>query len=248
MKKAFKSWKIYKQQCKAKRAQLRTFWCIKSMIILIDNSSIYDKSIYPSQIFSCPVTSYNAKELEMTVAAYNDSLLKRLFAHWKGYYHNLRNFKAKIAYSYIKTSFNAWNIYKNESIILKNKRNSWSTKNNERAIWRVFYALKDYINKKTKLRGIYDLYYASKSKERLLNSIQIWTHELRKKLEYQHKCEIADSHYVNVLQKEYFKKFKEYQVYKILVKEWYHLYFEYKDNTLLAEESHITAGTLCCIL
>ena len=248
MQKAFKSWKIFRQQSKAKRAQLRTFWCIKSMVIMIDNSSIYDKAIYPSQLFSCPVSRYNAKELELTVAVYDDLLLKRLFTHWKEYYHDLRNFKAKIAYSYIRRTFNVWKLYKDESKVLKKKHSVWLKNTNEKIVWRTFNALKDYVKQQIRLRKIYDSYTTSRNKERLLNSVQIWIQELSKKIDYQQKYEIASSHYSSILIKDCYKKLREYQAYKILVKEWYHSYFEYKDNTLLTSDNQAPAGKSCFML
>lgn len=113
--KAFKGWRQYRENMKLQRKKLRTFWCIRAAIDLIDNSSIYDKIAYPSQALRLPIKHYDPVELEITVNKYDHLYKQKLFKHWKNQYIRIRNYKAKFAYKFIKMSFGAWRQYANRS-------------------------------------------------------------------------------------------------------------------------------------
>lgn len=123
--KAFKSWQIYKDTVATEREQLRTFWGIRCAIFLIDNCSIYDKIVYPSQALNMPIKDFDPKELEITVRTFDHLYTKKLFDHWKSHYIKIRNKKAKIAYSYISNSFKEWRQYTKRSKEINSKLSSY---------------------------------------------------------------------------------------------------------------------------
>ena len=82
---------MYKTIVTAERIKYRTFWTIRWAIAMIDNSSIYDKIIYPSQAFSLPIKEYDKRILEETVDIYEHEYIKRIFNSWKEHYLKIRN-------------------------------------------------------------------------------------------------------------------------------------------------------------
>lgn len=231
MEKAFRSLKIHTQESKAKRVQLRTFWCIKSMIIMIDHSAVYDKVIYKSQAFICPISNYNAKELETTVAVYEKELLKKLYAHWKQHYIKIRNLKAKIAFQYVQNTFLEWREYAKIQKIHRSKENQIKSSIASKTLRKVFIAYKAYIKQRVTLKKLLSEYTKSKNETIRKSSLKIWISELNKKLEYDHNCLIADKHRKAAIIKRTYRRLKSYMVYKILVREWYEVYCDYKDDT-----------------
>jgi len=109
--KAFRGLKAYTQNIKETRKKLRTFWCIRAAVALIDNISIYDKIIYPSQALNLPIKDFNEKQLEITVKEHDHLYMKKLFDNWKEFYLKIRAKKAKIVYTYLSNSFQGWKKY-----------------------------------------------------------------------------------------------------------------------------------------
>lgn len=84
--KAFYSLKTYREQSIQLRKKLRNFWCIRSMVVLIESSSVYDKTVYPSQAMNLHVSGYNQKELSITIGTYEHIYKRKLFNNWKQFY------------------------------------------------------------------------------------------------------------------------------------------------------------------
>ena len=114
------------------RLHLRSFWCIRAAIAIIDNTSIYDKIIYPSQAFNLPIKDYDEKHLGETISAYDFCYKQKLFQTWKKQYIAIRNQKAKVAFGYVKTAFAGWKQWKDKSVEDKCKirqhRKKWDAK------------------------------------------------------------------------------------------------------------------------
>lgn len=121
IKKSFNSFKMHREDIIEARKRLRTFWCIRAAVALIDNISIYDKIIYPSQALNLPIKNFNEKELEITVKEHDRLYMKKLFDNWKEFYLKIREKKAKIAYNYVKNSFEGWKAYATKSKIDKTR-------------------------------------------------------------------------------------------------------------------------------
>lgn len=129
--KAFKSWKMHSAIMKDERIKFRTFWCIKWSIAIIDNTSIYDRVIYPSQAISLRINDYDERVLSETIGIYEHEYLKRLFSGWKDQYIKIRNKKANIAYTYISDAFAAWIQFTQDKKKLNSKKNDLNTSNHE---------------------------------------------------------------------------------------------------------------------
>lgn len=127
--KAFKSWRLWNEITKEERIKYRTFWCIRWSIAIIDNTSIFDKVIYPSQAISLQINDYNERVLTETINIYEHEYLKRLFSGWKDHYIKIRNKKASIAYTYISDAFTAWIQFTQDRNRLNSKKNDLNTSN-----------------------------------------------------------------------------------------------------------------------
>lgn len=152
VRKAFKSLKIYKHDIDKTRLHLRTFWCIRAAIIIIDNTSIYDKIIYPSQAFNLPIKNYDEKQLNITIRTYDYSYKQRLFKTWKTYYISMRNQKAKLAFSYVQKAFSGWKTWKEQEKVYKQKIQNFKEKHNQREMSNVWQAMSFYLKQSITLK------------------------------------------------------------------------------------------------
>jgi hypothetical protein len=155
IKKGFFSFKIYYEGMREARTKFRSFWCIKAVIALIDNISIYDKIVYPSQALNLPIKDFNEKQISITVDEFNKVYKQKLFKHWKTHYIQIRNKKAKIAYNYSKNAFIGWKEYIKKDKVNTNKVYVSVKKRNQKILEQTFPAMVICLKQQIALKSAY---------------------------------------------------------------------------------------------
>lgn len=155
VRKGFSSLKINYMKSKETRKNLRSFWCIKAAIALIDNISIYDKIAYPSQALNLPIRDFDERQLSITVSEFNRVYKQKLFQNWKSHYLKIRNKKAKLAYAYVRNAFVGWKDHTKSSKAYREKICVATNQRNQKTLKSTFNAMVKCLKQQLALKSAY---------------------------------------------------------------------------------------------
>ncbi|CAI2362866.1 unnamed protein product [Moneuplotes crassus] len=230
IRKGFTGLKQYRTQIIETRKKLRTFWCIRAAVAMIENISMYDKNIYPSQAMNLPIKNFNEKELEITVKEHDRLYKKKLFETWKEFYFKIREKKAKIAYNYVNNTFQAWKEVAKKRKLDRQKIQHSLGKCHARALKECFSGMKEYLDRKILLNKISEEFTTKRGLQIRSDYFYQWVETKKDKQETEEKTAHAEEYYRRTLLKRWFDKIKHFSIYKTLVRAWFFSYREYKED------------------